>query len=706
MKSEFCRLVNKKIIIITICCIFVNLALFCYLQLNGKSFSQFFAVNACYTEKINEYSDVDVQIVCSELKSKIREESLSDAQVNAYKKLYKQAKYLAEYPSYIDAILENAEQMKTRVIFADTTSFAYRNIIHSSKDYVNLKNIKIQLENTQAFEKFTAYHFFLYFVFGIMLILIYKMFEERENGIWYITRLAPKGRLYLAFYRMVIIAGTAAGILFLFYVTTFLCSGILYGMPQLSTIVQNAESFSDFTYLISKMEYLVVYFFLSWLGLTMISLVLWMLLTIFRNRNVPLVITAIICGIEYILYNMNSTFSVLKKLKMYNVLRIFNINDLLKKYSNIEIWGNILSEKIVFFIIVLATAVLSGTAGMVIAGKIYPNGKSGKIKDIVDLINAKLQIVLEKCPIIIKEIYKLLFTAKGIVVVLFMLVLTMYFVNTSKADFTDIEKNLDEMYLNIGGQDYHEIVELVEEKQADYINAVEEAKQAVLKYQNGEITLEESVREAAKVDYYAAQLRPISELSEKITYLNDLKENTGISGWMISDRGYNQIFGAESKLRETFLMLIMCIGLFLIVSESVILEYKTGMKNINRYTVKGRSWLYKRKVSAVVILAVVMWAVIYLLDYIYLLHMYGMPYLNAPLASLTFMDGNLAGFTIKTWIVLILAVRLFIAVIISLLAMTISKIAAKLNNRAIIILAMAAISVVVMVLHLFPKRTW
>ena len=50
------------------------------------------------------------------------------------------------------------------------------------------------------------------------------------------------------------------------------------------------------------------------------------------------------------------------------------------------------------------------------------------------------------------------------------------------------------------------------------------------------------------------------EFEQKREYLDTLKEETGIDGYMMSDRGYEEIFGKYGKAREiVLLMALLCV---------------------------------------------------------------------------------------------------------------------------------------------------
>jgi len=177
-----------------------------------------------------------------------------------------------------------------------------------------------------------------------------------------------------------------------------------------------------------------------------------------------------------------------------------------------------------------------------------------------------------------------------------------------------------------------------------------------------------------------------------------MEEEYGITGYLISDRGYESIFGKYGESRELILLIVLVAATMLIISESSLLETRTGMNSILRSSAKGRAWLVVRKVIASVVMTTLLFVLVYGIDYIQLAGYYGMPYLDAPIMSLTFMEGCKFNVTIGGWILLRLLVRYIVAIATMTVAILSSKLIGKKGNRAFTILILVGIIVVVVLI--------
>ncbi len=70
-----------------------------------------------------------------------------------------------------------------------------------------------------------------------------------------------------------------------------------------------------------------------------------------------------------------------------------------------------------------------------------------------------------------------------------LLLVVMYFISYGKMAFSDNSRERDRIYLEKGGADYSQISALIDERRADYMQAVQKSMEASEQYENGEIEL-------------------------------------------------------------------------------------------------------------------------------------------------------------------------------------------------------------------------
>jgi len=108
------------------------------------------------------------------------------------------------------------------------------------------------------------------------------------------------------------------------YFSTFAAAMLQFGgISDLNNPIQTVEAFEKFTYPISKLEYILVFFIVSWFVLFCVSILISAVFTFFRHRNHALVVLLLFIGLEILLYNNISMHSIFNGFKYINFLTLF-----------------------------------------------------------------------------------------------------------------------------------------------------------------------------------------------------------------------------------------------------------------------------------------------------------------------------------------------------------------------------------------------
>ena len=90
----------------------------------------------------------------------------------------------------------------------------------------------------------------------------------------------------------------------------------------------------------------------------------------------------------------------------------------------------------------------------------------------------------------------------------------------------------------------------MQERLEAYRQAQEALEEAAAAYEAGEIELKEYTAAVSVLQYQRQVVNTIQEYQSKLSYAEQIRETTGQEIWLISDRGYEEIFGKYSRQRE------------------------------------------------------------------------------------------------------------------------------------------------------------
>lgn len=683
---EIKRVLSTKMLGLIIVLTLVNCFLFVYIQLNDFGHGDFFEANNERKQLLEAYQGKDIDESLNELKliqERIRQDDDIYASLDEEKKkivksviadIIGRMEYIAGYHEHIVTVLDNADNLNKYAIFTEENSDAKADIEKTAKDYAKMLDITPYLCNDCAVDAVCSYTYVFYICGAIMLLVMYRILSERENGMWGLVYSTQRGRSYLGINRIKLIAGVLFVVLAVNYILVIVLSFLLYGgWDSISAPIQNIRLFWDYTVKSTVLQYFCFSFFYSWMVLFVLSLFIWLLFVLFRNRNLAIVVTAVAFGVEFLLYNKIAPQSVYHIFREINVMQLLEIHNLLSRYLNCQLAGYIFSIQELLGI----CGVIVGIAAMVLSvlGQELTKPqkqKKGWIEKVAEEFEKLHQKIFANTPFVVKEMHKQLFTDRGIWIVVIMTVLTIYFLGMGRVAYSQTALEKDQIYLEHGGENYSYIIECVQQAHEAYDQVLEKSQQTAKKYEKGEADLVDLTMAVSEVQQYAQALSYYEEFETKAAYLNHIEQEYHVKGYMISDRGYEQIFGKYSGKREFVMMMILIAGINLILSKIFLIEYQTGMRTIIKSAAKGRRWTVHKKLAAAFLLTIGLYLLVYGIDFAELIKNYGLPYLHAPLISLTFMETVHLPVSILTWIMIRQFARIFICFIVMAIAVVLS----------------------------------
>jgi len=499
-------------------------------------------------------------------------------------------------------------------------------------------------------------------------------------------------------HRLFIIAGSGVVITAGLYFTTFAAALLLYGgAGALNAPVQSIQAFERFAMPMSQIGFVLYNYEYSVLAVVVLSVALWAVFVVNRKRNHALILTGVVVGLEVLMYYRIGLHSIYSAFKQINIVRLMKVNAVISTYANRGRGSFVISESAIMFWALMVILVVS--VAVAVVGTVFMRPSQGKnvLTRLTDKLYAGYQHIFANVPVVFKELHKLLVTSRGFTVIVVLLLVVMYFISYGKMAFSDNSRERDRIYLEKGGADYSQISALIDERRADYMQAVQKSMEASEQYENGEIGIDELSQINSTVSIYASRYAAVREFEQKQEYLENLKEETGIDGYMMSDRGYEEIFGKYGKARETVLLMALLVSVVLIVSENIGIETSTGTKYIVN-AASGKNTVKVKRIVASLVLCIVLYVLVYGIDMIHLRSYYGMPYTDAPLMSLTFMRDCGFYITVGTFMIIRLIVRLIAMLITFAVTYVLCSRFSEVRGRVVSVLLMAAVIVIAAVM--------
>ncbi len=579
-----------------------------------------------------------------------------------------QEEYNSTYQADIQSIVNKAEHLKSNKLFSDKNGFAYNNIIKTQKDYEKCLDISLTTADTTAIAVVMDYRVVWVLALVVIVYIVNQLHMDRDNGMWLVTYAAARGRCWLAAVRVGIVMIVTLVVSICLYGSIVIISVIGFnGIEGLKAPLQNLSPYRLSTIECNMVEFVLLNFVWSYVAILAMVMVIYMLMSLWRNRK-NVVVASVALGIaEYLLYvniEPHSRFGLLRSL---NIVRLFFISDICTQYHNIGFSTYVVSKaKLILFTLILVICICSIVA--VVSGMLLkPQTRASRFGWISDKVVCGYQVILSHSPYVIKEMHKCIFTSNGKWAIVVLMLAVMYFTYSDLKYFSDMENYNDKLYLEYGGIDYSEIETLINERKAEYEMVQEKVTKLKAEYEAGKTDLITYLGYSQYFTTLTESMDGMKEIDGKIIYLTELKEQFDIDGYLMSDRGYEQMFGIESIARTVFINMALCVCVTILSYGNVHNEFKSNMIVLISSSERGRRKVYIRKMLACSIVSAISSLAVYMVEIAILIEHYGLPYVNAPVQSLTFMESCGLNVSILQWLVILIVGKVFLASMIAAL---------------------------------------
>lgn len=672
--NELKRVCNWRFFLIVIIGVVVNILSF-YFQNAGEN-------NKQYYELVEVYKNFDLTDALSNIEYDIKniDESIEKKRemYSVRQKLQSKIKYLSGYESKVERIIEIAKKNQTKRLFSDTNSYSYINAKKTETDFERVKNVKVELLNDRWVEEFLNYRFIYILIYCMALFVVFQFNTGESKALEQLLYSAPNGRFRYAISRFFTLSIVAFFIQFILFSTSLVESGCAFGFDTMLKPIQTIEKYATFSRPWNQIEYIIFLFFVAYLSEICMLMITWLLYTALKAQNIVTLSLGLLFGVEYILLKKIDVHSDLVYLKNNNIFNLFYVDGIISKYKNIQIFDEIVSLTGGVIVLQIIIVIVALFVCMLLHVKRYPS-ETGK--DVRFHMKAYLSIfyqkILSKMPLWYIEVHKMLFTGKGGYIIVVSIIVILFAGTILCRDYTIEEIRYENIYKDYGGEKADFIYSEIEEKRNDYLDAEKRQEEVLLKYQSNDATIDEYYAVRIDYGYYWEQYMLVQPLEEKSIYIDRIKAESGINAWMISDSGYDIIFGPDSYARETVIMMIYMSCIYLIGVNVASIEKNKKMNMLLKASINGKVELEKRKKRVYYFSVLVLDGVFFLIKYICLKRKYGIPFNNAPLASLSFFKMQIitgvGNIPIAAWMGLQVIVYLIVTLIVARAAMAVSK---------------------------------
>ena len=519
-------------------------------------------------------------------------------QAEFYSHFAYQLEYQNDYPAYIKSILKNAQNLSSKKLFSNKTSYSYKSIQKSANDFSKNKNIKLSLVNDLPVSAVLNYQIGDFILILICVFMAISFVSEKNVNL--LINTCKNGRRILKMKQLPILILFSLFFSFAIYISEMLISLKIYDAPMnLYALIQSTDIFSDCILHINFLQLFAIHILFKAIIASMIALAIWLFISLSSNIILVSAIAGVITAIELLLYKNISAQSNLSILKTFNIFSLFDYRSI-SEYNLVSVFSKpVRAEKAVWIIVLLIIFIISALI-LISANQNYPIKSPKKAFRVLHVLFDKLSEFYAKLQSVIYagrfETFKIMHIGKGLLVVIAFLLIIGFNFNTNPLVFSSTEAFLNDYYEEYGGELSEKVYKNIEKMRSEADAVESEYNFKSEQYASGEISLEEYELAAAKNEAYDTQRKAVDKLTEQIDRIESLSQK-GIKPVLVNELGYNNLFYSQSN--QTQILILIC-AVVILFSSVFSIEKGSNMLILNHCSKNGRKQLYFKKIFTVI----------------------------------------------------------------------------------------------------------
>ena len=603
-------------------------------------------------------------------------------QAEFYSHFAYQLEYQNDYPSYIKSILKNAENLSSKKLFSNKTSYSYKSIQKSANDFSKNKNIKLSLVNDLPVSAVLNYQIGDFILILICVFMAISFVSEKNVNL--LINTCKNGRRILKMKQLPILILFSLFFSFAIYISEMLISLKIYDAPMnLYALIQSTDIFSDCILHINFLQLFAIHILFKAIIASMIALAIWLFISLSSNIILVSAIAGVITAIELLLYKNISAQSNLSIFKTFNIFSLFDYRSI-SEYNLVSVFSKpVRAEKAVWIIVLLIIFIISALI-LISANRNYPIKSPKKAFRILHVIFDKLSEFYAKLQSVIYagrfETFKIMHIGKGLLVVIAFLLIIGFNFNTNPLVFSSTEAFLNDYYEEYGGELSEKVYKNIEKMRSEADAVESEYNFKSEQYASGEISLEEYELAAAKNEAYDTQRKAVDKLTEQIDRIESLSQK-GIKPVLVNELGYNNLFYSQSN--QTQILILIC-AVVILFSSVFSIEKGSNMVILNHCSKNGRKQLYFKKIFTVIPKTFTLTLVSYLSLILQNNYLYKLGNMNANIHNLECLQEINLNLSIAEYIILNF---IFEFIFVTVVGLIITSLSAFIPQLAVIIIS-------------------
>ncbi len=552
------------------------------------------------------------------------------AELNLYERVQKEIAFTVNYRDYIDNMYESAQKLSVLPMYSDKDSFAYKKLVVTPKIYEAMNNVEPRCEQSLGISMAVKDEITDIIAFAIIFYICVALWQkEKEQGLMPLLRTSYRGRNYLAGCKLMVLVGSIIIMTLILYGTNIIIAARTYGLGDLERPLASVYEFGTTHWNISVGCFLGCFLFFKMLAIILLAFLMSMCFCMIRNALFSQAFVLFTMIISYFLYFKIDALSIFSPIKYLGLAGLMKTDNIFLGSISINFFSNPVQLRFCFFAIIVFSLIMC-SVGIFALFTRYERDRRNR--NTIKAFKWIRRYNGRHTSVFLHEAYKVLVKQKVLVLLLLLIVVQLY-----------RSKPFEVIYYNVG--EYYERFYLeqlagpVTEEKIFFLDSEEEYLKT---YQ------EEDRRERREA---------FEKVKERYAYI---QENEG--AYFIYEGGLKELTGYYVS-NDIMLAISVTAILSLIIPNFMAPDYQSGIHKLLFVTMHGRTKAIRIKYVLSIVLAMLVFVLIYVTDFVRYNLSYKVPweYYSYPVNSIMHLNNwgsniNVGGYLCICAILRILAV--------------------------------------------------
>lgn len=639
LKSELCKLLTKRTVLILLLLIVINPLLQMY---TIKTPGDDFYTAEEYSELYREIGSRDTGSILAELEKRI-DNSASYSEFFLCSRVFSEVRSCIEYGKYLDSIDERADDIAIMHRYVDDGGYAVKNAEKTSEVYRKLKGVTPKVQDPMPVLNVTDNDVTDYLaVIMIFVISLGLVFHEKSEGQLSFLRTTANGRRKLMTAKVAAMFVSVMFVIASLYAVNAIVGRCVFGFVDLSSPIQSIHLYRKSPLDISIGGFLAEYFLAKILSCFLLGTFFMLMGALFGNIVFVFGSSVLVVLVETILRAKIRGTSFLAFLRYTNIMYGVNTREMFSDYVNLNLFGTPVNTCLLYWSLWLIAIVV--TAFFVInylESTHETRADSGKKRSLFRGFESHTSVFRH-------ESFKMLIPGRCLIILALIVAFTIWWNPAAKVQLESIDEAYYKEYMDrFYGPWDEENQRKIAEEQAVFDRARKEMNEDIALGKSG-------VYIELKYESTTRRQKAFEMVKQHAEYLDSVN-----GGWMFFDKGYAILTDRETSgnrdVMQAFAYVIMLVALTFGVFGP---DYRNSEIRILRSTYHGRRKLRIIKFILGVSCVLITFALVHVVHLANILRAYGTGGINASAASMEHLAEVSASLSMQQYLWIIMLMRL------------------------------------------------